>query len=130
MFTAVEVLDGENMVGCHRCWKIANGVYQPRVGEKVDFEEDSDTESEDESSDDLSDKSDQSATKPPRTVSLKGGQPVSEVEDEPALARSSSDLTSERVLPPSPSAVSCCCSFLDRPRLPVVTPAHVADSRE
>ena len=46
MFTAVEVLDGENMVGCHRCWKIANGVYQPRAGEKVDFEEDSDTESE------------------------------------------------------------------------------------
>ena len=106
MFTAVEVLDGENMVGCHRCWKIANGVYQPRAGEKVDFEEDSDTESEDESSDDLSDKSDQSATKPLRTVSLKGGQPVSEVEDEPALAQSSSDLTSGRVLPPSPSAVS------------------------
>ena len=26
MFTAVEVLDGENMVGCRRCWKIANGV--------------------------------------------------------------------------------------------------------
>ncbi|KAJ6572075.1 hypothetical protein B0H19DRAFT_1132473 [Mycena capillaripes] len=31
MFTAVEVLDGENMVGCRRCWKIANGVYVPRV---------------------------------------------------------------------------------------------------
>ena len=30
LFTAVEVLDGENMVGCHRCWKIANGTYQPR----------------------------------------------------------------------------------------------------
>ena len=29
MFTAVEVLDGENMVGCHRCWKIANGLYKP-----------------------------------------------------------------------------------------------------
>jgi len=27
MFTAVEVLDGENMVGCRRCWKIANGWY-------------------------------------------------------------------------------------------------------
>ena len=25
MFTAVEVLDGENMVGCRRCWKIQNG---------------------------------------------------------------------------------------------------------
>ncbi|EEB90059.1 hypothetical protein MPER_11785 [Moniliophthora perniciosa FA553] len=28
MFTAVEVLDGENMVGCRRCWKIANGWYE------------------------------------------------------------------------------------------------------
>ncbi|KAJ7126403.1 hypothetical protein C8R43DRAFT_705879 [Mycena crocata] len=31
MFTAVEVLDGENMVGCRRCWKIANGQYVPRA---------------------------------------------------------------------------------------------------
>ncbi|KAJ7059225.1 hypothetical protein C8F01DRAFT_1026539 [Mycena amicta] len=31
MFTAVEVLDGENMVGCRRCWKIANGEYVPKV---------------------------------------------------------------------------------------------------
>ncbi|KAJ2930968.1 hypothetical protein H1R20_g6120, partial [Candolleomyces eurysporus] len=30
MFTAVEVLDGENMVGCRRCWKIANGLYPKR----------------------------------------------------------------------------------------------------
>ncbi|KAM5541746.1 hypothetical protein V8D89_004475 [Ganoderma adspersum] len=106
MFTAVEVLDGENMVGCHRCWKIANGVYQPRVGEKVDFEEDSDTESEDDSSDDSSDRSDQSVTKPPRTVSLKGGQPVGEAEDNLALAQSPPDLTSRRGSPPSPSAES------------------------
>ncbi|KAG6813054.1 hypothetical protein H0H92_014326 [Tricholoma furcatifolium] len=27
MFTSVEILDGENMVGCRRCWKIANGEY-------------------------------------------------------------------------------------------------------
>ncbi|KAF8158882.1 hypothetical protein K438DRAFT_327171 [Mycena galopus ATCC 62051] len=31
MFTSVEVLDGENMVGCRRCWKIANGQYVPRL---------------------------------------------------------------------------------------------------
>ncbi|KAF7311801.1 USP domain-containing protein [Mycena indigotica] len=31
MFTAVEVLDGENSVGCRRCWKIANGQYVPKV---------------------------------------------------------------------------------------------------
>lgn len=33
MFTAVEVLDGENMVGCRRCWKLENGVYVPRRNE-------------------------------------------------------------------------------------------------
>lgn len=27
MFMSVETLDGENMVECHRCWKIANGKY-------------------------------------------------------------------------------------------------------
>ncbi|KIY71385.1 cysteine proteinase [Cylindrobasidium torrendii FP15055 ss-10] len=29
MFTSVEVLDGDNRVGCRRCWKIANGLYTP-----------------------------------------------------------------------------------------------------
>ncbi|KAJ7484417.1 hypothetical protein FB451DRAFT_84459 [Mycena latifolia] len=47
MFTAVEVLDGENMVGCRRCWKIANGEYVPRVrrpDEDCVAEEDGDSE--------------------------------------------------------------------------------------
>ena len=41
LFTAVEILDGENMVGCHRCWKIANGTYKPRrmYDEKDDSED-------------------------------------------------------------------------------------------
>ncbi|KAJ3524400.1 hypothetical protein NMY22_g11012 [Coprinellus aureogranulatus] len=43
MFTAVEVLDGENMVGCRRCWKIANGQL-PSKSKNHD-------EGEDESSD-------------------------------------------------------------------------------
>ena len=30
MFTAVEILDGENMVGCRRCWKIEHGLYKPQ----------------------------------------------------------------------------------------------------
>jgi len=46
LFTAVEVLDGENMVGCRRCWKIANGVYT----RKQDCAEDSDQEEEGEES--------------------------------------------------------------------------------
>jgi hypothetical protein len=31
LFTSVEVLDGDNTVRCHRCWKIANGFYKPRA---------------------------------------------------------------------------------------------------
>ena len=43
MFTAVEILDGENMVGCHRCWKIAHGLYKPkRHGDAKDDDEDDD----------------------------------------------------------------------------------------
>ncbi|KAJ3776437.1 cysteine proteinase [Lentinula raphanica] len=36
MFTAVEVLDGENMVGCRRCWKLANGWYEERARKRKD----------------------------------------------------------------------------------------------
>ncbi|KIY45106.1 cysteine proteinase [Fistulina hepatica ATCC 64428] len=32
-FTAVEVLDGENMVRCRRCWKIAHGLYHPQTSD-------------------------------------------------------------------------------------------------
>jgi Ubiquitin carboxyl-terminal hydrolase len=47
MFTAVEILDGENMVGCRRCWKIANGVYTtPRSRDGETPEDESDTENE------------------------------------------------------------------------------------
>ena len=40
MFTAVEVLDGENMVGCRRCWKIANGKYKPKARPQEDSDSD------------------------------------------------------------------------------------------
>jgi ubiquitin carboxyl-terminal hydrolase 16/45 len=43
LFTAVEVLDGENMVGCRRCWKILNGMFDAKQEE-----EDSDQEQEQE----------------------------------------------------------------------------------
>ncbi|KAF8970229.1 hypothetical protein BDZ97DRAFT_1792545 [Flammula alnicola] len=42
MFTAVEVLDGENMVGCRRCWKIQNGVLHTSKGKDSDHEEEED----------------------------------------------------------------------------------------
>ncbi|KAF9444732.1 peptidase C19, ubiquitin carboxyl-terminal hydrolase 2 [Macrolepiota fuliginosa MF-IS2] len=44
MFTAVEVLDGENMVGCRRCWKIQSGLVKGGKG----MDEDSDEEDGDE----------------------------------------------------------------------------------
>ena len=47
LFTAVEVLDGENMVGCRRCWKIANGVLDTKNSTRQE-DEDSDQEQEQE----------------------------------------------------------------------------------
>lgn len=43
-FTSVEMLDGENMVGCRRCWKMANGVYKDRpvTEDRSDSEEEND----------------------------------------------------------------------------------------
>ncbi|KAF8838935.1 cysteine proteinase [Paxillus ammoniavirescens] len=50
LFTSVEVLDGDNMVRCHRCWKIANGFYKPRARESAQ-ESDSCTDSDDDKAD-------------------------------------------------------------------------------
>ncbi|KAG6333174.1 hypothetical protein ID866_5920 [Astraeus odoratus] len=50
LFTSVEVLDGENMVRCHRCWKIANGIYKPQSMRSA-RDNDSCTDSEDECKD-------------------------------------------------------------------------------
>ncbi|KAG1837373.1 peptidase C19, ubiquitin carboxyl-terminal hydrolase 2 [Suillus subalutaceus] len=53
LFTSVEVLDGENMVKCHRCWKIANGLYEPRSrGQNHESDSCTDSDDEKESSDD------------------------------------------------------------------------------
>lgn len=53
LFTSVEVLDGENMVKCHRCWKIANGLYEPRSrGQNQESDSCTDSDDENESSDD------------------------------------------------------------------------------
>ncbi|PPQ87672.1 hypothetical protein CVT25_011439 [Psilocybe cyanescens] len=46
MFTAVEVLDGENMVGCRRCWKIQNGVYHGSKGKQEDSDQEEQEEEE------------------------------------------------------------------------------------
>ncbi|KAF9523266.1 hypothetical protein CPB83DRAFT_863137 [Crepidotus variabilis] len=44
LFTSVEVLDGENMVGCRRCWKIQNGALNPSKRDDSDADEDEDEE--------------------------------------------------------------------------------------
>ncbi|KAI0674599.1 hypothetical protein C8Q78DRAFT_605655 [Trametes maxima] len=109
MFTAVEILDGENMVGCHRCWKIANGLYKPRPREGgiIFPEDDSDSESEDENSSGSSSPSNQSGASASK-VSVSGTHPVvpglNEMDD--SMQQSSPDLSSGRVSPASTSVVS------------------------
>jgi Ubiquitin carboxyl-terminal hydrolase len=39
-FTSVEILDGENMVGCRRCWKIANGMCKSVNADQSESDED------------------------------------------------------------------------------------------
>ncbi|KIK55043.1 hypothetical protein GYMLUDRAFT_888410 [Collybiopsis luxurians FD-317 M1] len=61
MFTAVEVLDGENVVGCRRCWKLANGWYEEkgkRREERRAREEDGEAGDSDEEEDSSSDDDD------------------------------------------------------------------------
>jgi len=51
MFTAVEVLDGENMVGCRRCWKIQHGTLQSESKNKDSDEYEEDEEDQPKHSD-------------------------------------------------------------------------------
>ncbi|KAI0634780.1 hypothetical protein C8Q77DRAFT_1156171 [Trametes polyzona] len=117
MFTAVEILDGENMVGCHRCWKIANGLYKPRSREHgaapdQDSDSESESETETESGSDSADRSgsgsgsvsDASPTKPPASGTHPVVPGLNEMDDTPA--QSSPDLSSGRVSPASTSVVS------------------------
>ncbi|RDX46100.1 cysteine proteinase [Lentinus brumalis] len=108
MFTAVEILDGENMVGCHRCWKIANGTYKPPVRENGDIVPHDDSDSESESvSDDSSGKSEQSAAKAPESIPLPKSPPgLSEPEDGGTVSSPDLSLSSARMSPASTSVVS------------------------
>ncbi|KAI0777373.1 hypothetical protein BD413DRAFT_467236 [Trametes elegans] len=97
MFTAVEILDGENMVGCHRCWKIANGLYKPRRRENSGvFSEDSDSDSDSESS------ADSAGPSGSQTQPVVPG--LNEMDD--GGQQSSPDLSSGRVSPASTSVMS------------------------
>ncbi|KAJ3855411.1 peptidase C19, ubiquitin carboxyl-terminal hydrolase 2 [Lentinula lateritia] len=66
MFTAVEVLDGENMVGCRRCWKLANGWYEERE-KKREGKRDSTEDSEDEDDEDDHERGSESEDTSPTT---------------------------------------------------------------
>ncbi|KAI0707530.1 hypothetical protein C8T65DRAFT_650817 [Cerioporus squamosus] len=108
MFTAVEILDGENMVGCHRCWKIANGTYKPHVRENGDIVPGDESDSESESgSEDSSGKSDQSAARAPESVPLPTSPPgLSEAEDSGMVSSPDLSMSSGRMSPASTSLVS------------------------
>ncbi|CDO71178.1 hypothetical protein BN946_scf184845.g48 [Trametes cinnabarina] len=112
MFTAVEILDGENMVGCHRCWKIANGLYKPHNrdgdnGGEGDSESSSENNSESSTSaSDSSGTSDASGVKPP-SVSSRTHPVVPDLQDmDDSAQQSSPDLSSGRISPASTSFVS------------------------
>ncbi|THV06526.1 peptidase C19, ubiquitin carboxyl-terminal hydrolase 2 [Dendrothele bispora CBS 962.96] len=101
MFTAVEVLDGENMVGCRRCWKIANGWYDEdqRVkrreerrkkrraveeGEENDNESDEDGRDGDESADDDDNGDDDDMTGKDSTIEDEGDGHLRQISSAPA----------------------------------------------
>ncbi|KAI0938614.1 hypothetical protein AcV5_000254 [Taiwanofungus camphoratus] len=96
MFTAVEILDGENMVGCHRCWKIANGTYVPRRQNADIVEEDEDARSESEESG-SSPVQDEESIDTPKRESTEVSEPSSSTPD---------NSPSGRISPASTSAVS------------------------
>jgi hypothetical protein len=98
MFTAVEVLEGENMVGCRRCWKLANGVYNQRQdsvddGDDADSEDESDVEDKHKSIEAPS-----AAVTPNSAVSTPSQSPV------PApIQASETSAAAATAAPPSPS---------------------------
>lgn len=108
MFTAVEVLDGENKYGCRRCWKMANGQYTGRgravskrfSGDKPDGEEEGSSSSDED--DDEQEPVDAGVTK----GNLKILSTQSLMVDSPALAPttpSASPLASSLSLTETPS---------------------------
>lgn len=100
LFTSVEVLDGENMVKCHRCWKIANGLYEPRSsGQNQDSDSCTDSDDENESSDD--------EDRPIQTQHLNGSAHHTTILNHLDRPRSS--------ISPSSSATSFATSLYDTP---------------
>ncbi|KAF9819415.1 hypothetical protein IEO21_02158 [Rhodonia placenta] len=106
MFTSVEILDGENMVGCHRCWKIAHGKYKPeRQGVVADDDDDDDAGSNGEGT----------ASSPSDQVL---GDKLPESVQEPPMSPSSETLSSSpdangHISPESTPAIRSVTSFSD-----------------
>ncbi|EED84907.1 predicted protein [Postia placenta Mad-698-R] len=106
MFTSVEILDGENMVGCHRCWKIAHGKYKPeRQGVVADDDDDDDAGSNGEGT----------ASSPSDQVL---GDKLPEAVREPPMSPSSETLSSSPdangyISPASTPAIRSVTSFSD-----------------
>ena len=88
LFTSVEVLDNENMVGCRRCWKIANREKEREASRENGDEHDDGTDDDEESSSEEEDEADfqkspasllgpaQTLTMPPEEYDTPGGMPI------------------------------------------------------
>ncbi|OBZ78363.1 Ubiquitin carboxyl-terminal hydrolase 16 [Grifola frondosa] len=99
MFTAVEIMEGDNMVGCHRCWKIANGTYRPRRKAEVD-ENEAGSESEQSEADE------EKRGKPVSVTAAESAQGATVKASEDALLSSPDLSSSGRVSPASASVLS------------------------
>ena len=73
MFTAVEVMDGDNMVRCRRCWKIQNGVEG--AAKRRGFQSGDDSSSDDEDGSESESESDNESGK-------EGGVTIARVSDD------------------------------------------------
>ncbi|KAJ4468897.1 hypothetical protein J3R30DRAFT_3555146 [Lentinula aciculospora] len=128
LFTAVEVLDGDNMVGCRRCWKLANGWYEDRekrreakrdrerIREEDEETEDGPEDSEDEDDEDHDDgRGSESEDVSPETSTF--------IEEEPG---SSGQLRKTSSAPASPTLTHSPLSSFSSPTLGLY--AHVNTS--
>ncbi|KAF7792057.1 hypothetical protein EIP86_003085 [Pleurotus ostreatoroseus] len=99
LFTAVEIMDGENMVGCHRCWKIANGTYQPKYKESGLPQDECQNDSEDDSHDSHITQETSSFSATNSSQSFVQG-------DDPGSSSSTPELATERISPASTPIMS------------------------
>ena len=105
LFTSVEILDGDNTVRCHRCWKIANGFYKPREkGSAQDGDSGTDSEGDDDDDDvDVKPNADRSA---PDSIPANLVIPLASSSDPTSPSHSSTSLQYTQISRDTPSALT------------------------